>query len=387
MRSVSTLLSIAAIASATAAVPAVAQAATQAAAQPASDTTPTITWGGFVDAYYAWDTGKPLSRDRSFAGGTLFTTQPARHNEFNVNLAFLEARLTAPTYRGRLALQTGTSVQSNYSGEPSIGQISGPSLARFVQEATAGVKVAEHVWVDAGVFYSHVGMESWASRDNITYTRSLVADYSPYYQSGVRLTWTPTAKLTAQVNLVNGWQIISENNNGKGAGVRIDYAVRPDASLSYYNLVSQEAGTRLRTFQGVGSKITRAGWTVIGNVDVGTQSRGKDAGDATWWGWTLMTQKRVTHHTALVARVEGYRDPEQIILSTGTRASGSSPVANDPFRAAGVSFGIDVTPTPRVQWRTELRGWSNDRAIFPDGAASAPIKRSLVAVTALTLSL
>ena len=111
--------------------------------------------------YYAWDFGRPAAVDRSFAGGTLFTTQPARHNEFNVNLAFVEAKLDGPRIRGRLALQAGTSVQSNYSGEPTRGQVSGPSLARHLQEAFAGAKLGDNVWVDGGIFYSHMGMEGW----------------------------------------------------------------------------------------------------------------------------------------------------------------------------------------------------------------------------------
>lgn len=154
----------------------------------APDTSAKVTFGGFVDGYYAWDFGRPPSFDRSFAGGTVFTTQPPWHNEFNVNLVFVEARLDAPRVRGRLALQAGTSVQSNYSGEPTNGSVSGSSLARNLQEAYAGVKLGSTVWVDAGIFYSHVGMEGWVSRDNPTYTRSLVADYSPYYQSGVKAT-------------------------------------------------------------------------------------------------------------------------------------------------------------------------------------------------------
>jgi hypothetical protein len=59
-------------------------------AQTPADTALKVTIGGFVDAYYAWDNGRPPSMDRSFAGGALFTTHPARHNEFNVPLAFIE---------------------------------------------------------------------------------------------------------------------------------------------------------------------------------------------------------------------------------------------------------------------------------------------------------
>jgi hypothetical protein len=63
------------------------------AQQRSADTTIKIAWGGFVDTYFAWDFGEPSTFDRSFAGGALFTTRPARHNKFNVNLAFIEAKL------------------------------------------------------------------------------------------------------------------------------------------------------------------------------------------------------------------------------------------------------------------------------------------------------
>ena len=63
----------------------------------------------FVDVYGAWDFSRPPSIDRAY------TTQPARHAELNVNLAHVELRLDREAVRGRLALQAGTSVQSNYA--------------------------------------------------------------------------------------------------------------------------------------------------------------------------------------------------------------------------------------------------------------------------------
>ena len=182
-----------------------------AAAQSAPpDTALKVAFGGFVDTYYAYDLGRPRTLDRSFADGTTFTTQPARHNEFNINLAYVEALLAGSRVHGRLALQAGTSVQSNYGAEPTLGTVSGPSLSRFIQEAYAGYRVMPSLWVDGGVFYSHMGLESWASKDNLTYTRSLVAEYSPYYSSGVRAVWQATPNLTARLDVVNGWQNISE---------------------------------------------------------------------------------------------------------------------------------------------------------------------------------
>src|SRR5690606_6742924 len=51
-------------------------------AQGGTDSTITVRFGAFVDGYYAWDFNRPRALDRAY------TTQPARHNEFNVNLAY-----------------------------------------------------------------------------------------------------------------------------------------------------------------------------------------------------------------------------------------------------------------------------------------------------------
>jgi hypothetical protein len=351
------------------------------------DTTVRVTFGAFVDAYYAWDAGRPPSFDRSFAGGTPFTTQPARHNEFNVNLAFAEAVLAGPRVRGRLAIQAGTSVQSNYAGEPSTGVVSGPSLARHIQEAVVGYRIGDGLWVDGGIFYSNMGMESWVSRDNPTYTRSLVAEYSPYYSSGVKLTWAATSRLTARVDLVNGWQNVAESNAGKGAGARLDYAVTPTATVSYYNFVTNEAGTRLRTFNGVGARVTTGAWTLLGEADVGTQRRapGTD-GTSTWLNTMGVVRVQVSPVVALAARTEYTRDEDQVVLATGVRGTGEEAIGNPPFRAIGGSLGIDVQPAPRLVWRTEARGWRNQDAVFPDGVDRGPRRTSAFVVSSLALT-
>jgi hypothetical protein len=348
------------------------------------DTSVKVSFGAFVDGYYAWDFGRPASFDRSFAGGALFTTQPTRHNEFNVNLAFVEAKLDGSRVRGRLALQAGTSVQSNYSGEPTNGQVSGPSLARHIQEAFAGAKLGDKVWIDGGIFYSHMGMEGWVSRDNPTYTRSLVAEYSPYYQSGAKMTWAVSPKLTAQLDIVNGWQNISENNSGKGAGVRLDFTPSSTATVSYYNFFSDEADNRLRTFNGIGGKVVAGRATLLGEFDVGTQGKSTgDNGTASWYGFTAVARVQLTPTVAASGRVERYDDEHQVIIATGQRDDGTW---NGAFRANGASLGIDVSPQPRFLWRTELRGFANRSPIFPDGADGSPAKTDGFFVSSLAVT-
>jgi putative OmpL-like beta-barrel porin-2 len=354
-------------------------APTVAAAQGSpADTTLHLTFGGFVDSYYAYDFGKPPTIDRSFAGGATFTTQPARHNEFNINLAYVEAVLSGNRVRGRLALQAGTSVQSNYGAEPTNGVISGPTLSRLLQEAYAGYLVTPSLWVDAGVFYSHMGMESWASKDNLTYTRSLTAEYSPYYSSGVRAIWSATPKLTAHLHIVNGWQNISETNSDKGVGLRLDFNPSSTLTLSYYNFFNGEVGGRLRVFNGAGVKLVPdSRTTLVAQFDIGSLGASNGGESSSWYGFTAIGRRALSSHVALVGRVERFDDEDQVNIVTGL---------SDPFRGNGLSFGVDVTPYSRFLWRTEWRGFSNADSVFPsaDGGAT-PSSRNVMLVTSFAL--
>jgi hypothetical protein len=47
--------------------------------------------------------------------------------------------------------------------------------------------------------------------------------------------------------------------------------------------------------------------------------------------------------------------------------------------------GLDVAPAPRVLWRSELRGFFADAAVFPDGT-DAPRKSGAFAVSSLALT-
>jgi hypothetical protein len=329
-----------------------------------ADTTPRLTFGAFVDGYYAYDFSQPAERLR------LFTTQAARHNEFNINLAHVSAQYTAPTTRARLALQAGTSVQVNYSFEPR--EVAGQTnYLPLIQEAYAGVAVAPTVWIDGGIFLSHIGSESWISIDNPTYTRSLPTDFAPYYQAGVRATWNATPTLAAQLNVINGWQVVAENNESKATGVRLDWAATPALTLSYSNFVGREPHAEtgeqgMRLLNDVSVRYTPSErTTVVGTVDVGTQE-----GD-TWLAGSLLGRHWVTPSVGITARVEAF-DDEAGVIAPG-------------LRTWGASAGVDVARGPAM-WRTEARFFSADDPIFPSpDVDGAPSKTNAAIVTSLSI--
>jgi hypothetical protein len=211
-----------------------------------------------------------------------------------------------------------------------------------------------------------------------------VAEYSPYYSTGVRAVWQATPRLAAQLHLVNGWQNISENNSGKGAGLRLDFTASSSTTLSYYNFFTDEAGNRLRTFNGAGAKIVAGRTTLLGQFDFGTQGKSTtDNETASWYGLTAIARFQVTPAVAFSGRFERYDDEDMVIIGTGTREDGTP---NGPFRANGGSIGLDVTPQSRLLWRTELRGFSNETAIFPDGKTGSPQKGSAFVVSSLAVT-
>jgi len=338
------------------------------------DTAVSVSYGAFVDSYYAYDFNRPANLDRSY------TTQAARHNEFNVNLAFVEAKVSGPRVRGRLALQAGTSVQSNYSGEPTVGSVSGPSLSRFIQEAVAGFRITPDLWVDGGIFLSHIGMESFISRDNLTYTRSLSAEYTPYYESGARLTWQANPNLTGTFVVVNGWQNISENNNDKAVGARLDLSTSPATTFSFYDFLGKENSTQnLRIFNGVGVKTTAIpGLTLQGNVDYGLQDK-DGGGRSNWYSAGVIGKIQPSPTIGMSGRVETFHDPDQVIIVTGTDAG---------FKGTTASLGLDVQPlgSTRAMWRNEVRGSWASASVFPERDAPGFSQHNYVVVTSLAVT-
>jgi hypothetical protein len=332
--------------------------ASAAAQTAATDTATKIVFGGFVDSYFAYDFNHPRDLDRRF------TTQAARHDEFNINLAFLDVVLTGPRLRGRFAAQFGTSVQANYAAEPRLGTLSGPDVSRYIQEATFGYQISRQLWIDGGVFFSPFGSESWISRDNWTYTRSFIADNSPYYEAGVKATWQATPTVSAQLHLINGWQNISETNSDKALGARVDYTPHDGYDFAYDAFVGNEQPdslpSQLRVWQeGIAQFKATSRVELRATLDYGFQRRPRNTGTATWWGWAAIARYHVAPTVAMAVRGQQYSDPEQIIVTT-----------NQPFglHANGVSLNVDVSPAARLLWRTEMDVLWSPHALFARGA-------------------
>lgn len=314
--------------------------------------------GGFVDTYYAFDFNQPKNHERSF------TTQPVRHNEANVNLAFLEAVLKREKVRGRLALQYGNSVTKNYAGEPTRGSTSGPRDSQMLQESYVGARVGEKTWIDLGIFLGNIGAESWISKDNYTYTRALNLDYVPYYSSGARLEHLLSSNETVQLQLLNGWQNISENNHGKAIGMQYKNVLSERHTFAYNNFFGDEEVTtapdpRFRAYHNFIWQFTQSErWQFISVFDIGHQSQKENDGVDPWYSITFTSRRALTPTDALALRVEYYNDRHDANIGAG------SP---NGFQVMSASLNFDRKLEEFALWRTELRGFYSKDEIYPEG--------------------
>ncbi|HTP12868.1 MAG TPA: porin [Bacteroidota bacterium] len=311
---------------------------------------------GFVDVYYNYCflNRPPVLTDRSF------TTQPLRQNEFNLNLGMIDVKYPGNTVRGRFALQTGTYVGSNYAAEP--------PLLKNVLEASVGTRLGPGVWVDLGIFPSHIGFEGIVSKDNWNYSRSLLADYSPYYESGLSVSASLSDWLSVRGLLLNGWQNIAETNSDKALGTQLQYTPSSSFLFNWSTFVGNEqpdsAASRVRVFNDFYSVISlSSNWNLAIVFDIGLQKNPiHDSYDA-WHTASLMTQWKISDVWKAAGRLEYYFDRTGIIIPTGTLHN---------FQTVGASLNIDYAPSSILTWRLEARSLSSKDAIFPtvDGANS-----------------
>jgi hypothetical protein len=176
----------------------------------------------FAEVYASSIPNRPFNNTRP---GFFYNYTKA--NEAGVNLALARMHYTSNRFRTNLGVIAGDYQKANLAGENGI--------ARYIYEFNAGYKLSkkEDIWLDAGVLPSHIGIESPLGISNRTATRSIVADNSPYYETGIRVTYIPNEHWNFALLTLNGWQRISAPLDQLGAnwGMQVRYA--PSSSVSF----------------------------------------------------------------------------------------------------------------------------------------------------------
>ena len=317
-----------------------------------------LRFNGFAEVYYCYDFNQPADNNRPW-----FTYSHNRHNEFNVNLAYVKGSYNSERVRANIALATGTYMNANYAAEPGV--------LKNIYEANVGIKVLKRkkLWVDAGILPSHIGFESAHSPSCLVLTRSILADNSPYYEGGARITYnTDSGKWLLSVLALNGWQRIRrlDGNSLMSWGTQVTFTPSTQTSINYSTFFGTDKPDSLRQwrhFHNVyGTFHLTSKLELILGFDLGQEQISKGSNKYnTWYGTAGILYYVFATNWAAAIRGEYYSDEKGVIIRSGT-ANG--------FKTTGCSVNIDKRVNTHFLWRTELRTFLSKDAVFTkDGDA------------------
>jgi Putative beta-barrel porin-2, OmpL-like. bbp2 len=343
-----------------------------AVAQADSTAKPKLHVGGFLEAYYGIDAWRSPDHARP-----CFTYNHTRLGEVAINLALVQLSVTHDRYRANLGLMAGTYPEANLASEP--------GMLRFIYEANVGVALGKsgRSWLDMGVFPSYIGFEGPISTDNLTLSRSLIAESSPYYFSGARLSTKLGKRVELAGYLLNGWQRmrILSGNRSPSAGTQVRYQANDKLLVNWSTYVGPEGygnGALMRYFSDLyfqAQPFPRL--AVTGGFDLGFQQIAPDSTRMNHWTNTVGIMKYdVSKHFALVGRGESFVDARKVI------GCGSS---NHAFVVWGGSLGGDYHPQENVWLRVEARYLRGREKFFRSAQGQYQADMNLLASIAIRI--
>jgi hypothetical protein len=322
-----------------------------------SDTTKNnLIISGYIDAYYGYDFGNPSNHERPS-----FIYNHKRTHEVNLNLGYLKAAYLSERVRANLALMAGTYAQYNLTSEQ--------GLLKNILEANAGIKLSrkKQLWLEAGIFSSHIGFESAVSKDCWNLTRSILAENSPYYESGAKLTYTTeNGKWLFSGMVLNGWQRIQRipGNNTPAFGSQITF--KPSSKITFNSSTfigndKPDSSRQMRYFHnyyGIFQITSR--WGVITGFDIGAEQKQKGSSQYNiWYSPVIISRYSFSKKIILAARAEYYSDSKGVIIATNTP---------NGFQTFGYSANLDYAPIENVVLRLEGKMYDSKDKIFTKGS-------------------
>lgn len=331
-----------------------------------------LSFSGYIETYYSYDLGNPDNHTRPG-----FVYSHNRHNEVNLNLGFVKAAYSTDHLRGNLALMTGTYANANLAAEPGV--------LKNIYEANAGVKISKtkSLWVDAGIFASHIGFESAIGKDCWNLTRSILADNSPYYESGVKVSYTSdNAQWFISGLILNGWQRIQrvDGNNTPAFGHQLTFKPNSNVTINSSSFIGSDTpdSTRqMRYFHNLfGQFQLHEKFGLIVGFDFGMQQVQKDSSAYnSWYSPVIIIQYKPSDKIRIAARGEYYSDEKGVIIATGT---------TNGFQTLGYSINFDYAIRDNIVWRIEGRGFTSKDEIFTLDKEAG--KQNYCLTTALAIS-
>ncbi len=317
-----------------------------------------LEWGGFLDTYYSYDFEAPKGEQK-----LPFLYNYNRHNEFAVNLALLKAKVNYDNFYASVAVQAGTYVEDNYANES----------VKYLNEAYVGMYLdapKKHS-VEMGILPSYIGIESATTFNNLTLTRSILADNSPYFMTGLWYHFNPNARWSFGALVTNGWQRIHKADRSVEPALGTQITYKPNAKhtfnwSSYSGKEDYATYTGMRWFENLyWDAQWNSKWHTVVGYDIGWQQTPK--GYKSWWAPLFIAQYSWNTHWQTALRGEYYHDKSNVMIAQTL-----------PFKTWGTSLNTDYIVNKYCKFRIEARYLSATENVLNGQTNSLFLTSSLV---------
>lgn len=308
---------------------------------------PKLEIGAYLSSYYAYYTEDNSSDYVKHA------TMAARNNEFGLNMVMISLGYRSKKVRSNVTLHYGDIAESTW-----------PNKFNMIQEANAGVELFKNLWFDAGVFRSHIGLESTQPRENITSSMTLANVYEPYFFSGAKLTYLINSKLSLQLNAFNSFNSIIETNKNKLFGSSIVFAPNENLSITYNFITGDDTPDSVdlkhqRFYHNIYATYQKKKISIGAEFNYGIQEYSKQlnpitVGTAYMNSSLLLFKHQSFKKVAFYTRGEWFSDEDEI-LSIGS---------NMGKYTWGATAGIEYKPVKNMALSVEGRQLNSEKENF-----------------------
>jgi hypothetical protein len=279
---------------------------------------------GFIDATYNYN----LNRPSTGTNGAFLYDQ--RHNNFALNAAHISiSGEPEPGLSYTIDIDGGTDAAVNVSN---FNPADTATYKLDVQEAYGTYK-HDKFGIRVGKFATFNGIELIESGSNPTVSRGYLYGLAePVTNTGVEVFYQATDKVDVHLGVVNGWDVMADNNHGKTILAKVGIVPSADSLVSISAYAGPEQTGNDDNWR---ETLDVTALVKFGKLDLNLQGNvGREDGatpvtgeDAVWFGAGVQPVFHVSDQFTFAGRVELFKD-------------------NDGARTGGDVQLVNITATP-----------------------------------------
>lgn len=316
---------------------------------------------GYLEVSGLWNLNKPSTRLNSWRAFDVDS------NTFDVpatQIVFEKQNEGGALFKAKLLLGKSGAIMSTYENT---------NLGRL-QEAYLQIPMGEKLSLTAGKWVTLEGVEVIESHANYNTSHGLLFTWAEALtHTGLRLDYKASDAALLKFAIVNGWDVVKDNNDAKTLMAQLNWTMSPKASFTITDMLGAEQtgknGPKRNSLDVVGNFNLMEDLTAAAQINLGDEE-GLAAGGkrAKWDGWGIWLKKKMNESLSLAARYETFNDKD-----------GARTAVKQKLQNITVTAELPMPKVNDVTMRLEYRADSSDVATFDNNGNASKSQNTVSA--------